>query len=200
MNDDEISNAFADLEPDDFLRETSAMDRITYTPEMQYLTAGENHFHGFVDAHLRRSREATHKPGGFHAFSTLHNTTEQRHYHPDDDETASQYATRLAREAKEMNATWLYTAMLAPGRAYSENEEPPPDIDPDDSTALAAALHEGTLHLSVCWFAQCNETDPPLRRSGIIILDSAGHATEVEIEGEIDADNNPFHYVMGNHA
>jgi hypothetical protein len=199
MDEDDIAKAFEGIKPEDFLRETSALDRLTYTQEQTHFTAGVNNFNGFVDAHVRRSRDASHKPKGFHAFSTLHNRTEQRHYHPDDDETAQQYAGRLAREATEMDASWFYTAMLAPGRAYSEGDEPP-DVDPDDPEALAEALSSGILQLSICWYAQSNEQDPPLRRSGIIVLDKDGHATEMQVEGEIDADNNPFHHVMGNYA
>lgn len=198
MNEDEIAQAFESITPEDFHRETSALDRLTYSPDQGHFTAGVNNFNGFVDAHVRRSKDATHKPSGFHAFSTLHNTTEQRHYHPDDDETANQYASRLNREAQEMGATWFYTAMLAPGRAYTE-EESPPEIDADNPEELAAAIEAGVLHLSICWFAQSNEQDPPFLRSGIIVLDSDGHPIS-EIEGEIDADSNPFHNVMGHHA
>lgn len=198
MDEDDITQVFADITPEDFHRDTSALDRLTYDPGQAHFTSGINNFNGFVDAHVRRSKEASHKPSGFHAFSTLHNPTEQRHYHPDDDETAQQYASRLAREASEMQATWFYTAMLAPGRAYMEGETPP-EVDADNPDELAAALESGLLHLSICWFAQSNEQDPPFRRSGIIVLDEEGHATD-EVEGEIDADCNPFHFVMGNHA
>lgn len=198
MNDDEIAKAFADIKPEDFFRDTSAQDRITYTHEHAHLTTGINHFNGFVDAHVQRSKEQTYSEHGFHAFSTLHNPTEQRHFHPDDDETAHQYAERLAREAKDMQATWFFTAMLAPGRAYS-GDEVPPDIDADNPQELAAAIESGVLRLSICWYAQDDEESPPFRRSGIITLDSDGHP-ESSIEGEIDADSNPFHYVMGNHA
>lgn len=198
MDEDDIAQVFADIKPEDFERETSARDRITYTPEQYHITTGRNNFDGFVDAHVRRSKAAALKPSGFHAFSTLHSSTEQRHFHPDDDETASQYASRLAREANDMQATWFYTAMLAPGRAYVDGEDPP-DVDADDPEALTAALESGVLHLSICWYAEDSEEDPPLRRSGIIVLDEAGHPAS-EVEGEIDADSNPFHYVMGNHA
>lgn len=198
MNEDDITQAFADIKPEDFERETSALDRLTYTSEQSYFTTGRNNFNGFVDAHVRRSKDATRKPSGFHAFSTLHSNSEQRHFHPDDDETASQYASRLAREATEMQATWFYTAMLAPGRAYTDGEDPP-DVDADNPDELAAALEAGILHLSICWFAQDNEEDPPFRRSGIIVLDEEGHPVS-DIEGEIDADSNPFHHVMGSHA
>lgn len=196
-NDDEIAQAFEDISVTDFLRETSAMDRITYGPEHAHVTSGRNNFMGFVDAQVRRCHDQA-ENAKFHAFSTLHNKTEQRHYHPDDDETAPQYAERLAREALEMDASWFFTAMLAPGRAFNPDEESPPEIDADNPEELKAALESGLVRMSICWFAQSNEGAPE-RRSGIIVLNE--HLTpESSIEGEIDADNNPFHYVMGNHA
>lgn len=193
--DDDISQAFREVSVADFERETSALDRIVYEPEHERFTSGRNNFNGFVDSQIDRSKEQA-NAHGFHAFSTLHNATEQRHYHPDEDETASQYAERLAREARNMQATWFFNAMFAPGRAYQDGEEPP-DIDVDDPDAIREALESGQLHLSICWFAQCNEEVEPFRRSGIIVLDEEGHTTPTEVEGDIDPESNPFHYVMG---
>ena len=197
-DDDEIAQAFEGISVEDFLRETSAMDRTTYGPEHAHFTVGRNNFNGFVDAQVRRCHERAHR-GGFHAFSTLHNKVEQRHYHPDDDETAAHYAQRLTREAQEMDASWFFTAMLAPGRAFNPDEEEPEEIDPDDPVALQAALDAGLVRMSICWFAQSNDDRQPFCRSGIIILDDAMEP-ESAVEGEIDAENNPFHYVMGTHA
>lgn len=197
-DNDDITQAFSKISVDDFLRDTSAWDTITYTTEQAHYTSGRNNFMGFVDAQVRRCYERAEGPG-FHAFSTLHSTVEQRHYHPDDDETAPQYASRLSREAKDMSATWFFTAMLAPGRAYDPSEGEPPDIDPDNPEELAAAIASGAVHMSICWFAQCNENNESFRRSGIIILDEDGHPSS-SAEGQIDAAANPFHDVLEDHA
>lgn len=195
MTDDEIAQAFETISVEDFLRDTSAMGTIKYTPEQERFTTGRNNFMGFVDAQILRCHERAEGPG-FHAFSTLHSRSEQRHYHPDDDETAPQYAKRLAREAQEMHATWFFTAMLAPGRAYDPDQGEPPDIDPDDPEQLQEALASGLVHLSICWFAE--STDDNLIRSGIIILDDGKPVHSVE--GQIDPEANPFQYVLGDHA
>lgn len=190
---DEISQAFAEITPEDFFRETSAISTIVYPENKKHITAGVDNFHSFVDALVNRSKEICSEGEGFTPFSVLHNSEKQRLFHPDDDETAPNYAARLNREARDMDATWMFTAMLAPGRAYplSEDRE---SFDPDDSDGIRDALIRGDLDICICWYAQMRE-GVMHERGGIVPLDDNNNPGD-GVEGVIDSDTNPYYEVL----
>lgn len=195
MNEDEISGMFADISIADFVRESSAVSEHHYTELERTRVQGEEGFDSFVDQLLGTTRTAASvAPFHFQAFSVLHAPDRHRVFVPDDDETVLDYRERLRREAKRMEATWLYTVMLAPGRSY-DSDENVESIDPNDAKELGAALRSGALSLCLCWFAEMIEQDETKQRAGIIHLSDRGVPGE-SVEGEVDEDKNPFHHVL----
>lgn len=149
-------------------------------------------FNKFVDALLRVSKKQAER-GEFHAFSVLHSPELWRFFRPDPDETAYEYAVRLARESEQMKAIWFFNAMVAPGRAL-DDPGLVPNIDPDDIEAIETALEAGNLVMSLCWYAEGEEGE---NRSGIIHLTQDGIPTGTEVEGQMDQETNPYKDVMG---
>lgn len=192
---DDITQAFADLNPEDFFRVTSAIEHHHYLPTAKYLGTGATNFDGFVDAHTQHATERTLSHEGFQAVSYLHSLDELRKFAPDNDETAPQYAARLAREAKLMQATWFWTGMIAPGRA-TDPAQATKTFDADNMVAVQAGLEAGVLKLAICWCAANIETVPTSRRSGLIFLDEEDRAINA-IEGALNGQNNFFHAVLG---
>lgn len=193
--DDEITAAFEGLTPEHLIKQSS------YTGEQSYpvgaitsgQTAGRKQFRRWVDTALEALRISTAQGHHIVAFTMLHSLDKRRYFQPDADETAPMYANRLHREAKQMNATWIFNAMVAPG-AHFEGEAPEP-IDPDNFEAVQAALESGRLNMSVCWYAEMREGERVLTRSGVIPVTPDG-VLMAGIEGDLDPRLNPFAEVL----
>lgn len=190
---DEISEAFQDVSVADFERKTSAVAEQAYGDDFTDVTRGVTHWNTFVDGLLLVSRSAAAKPGEFQPWAVLHSPNMQRTYVPDADETVVQFSERLRREAHDMGATWFFTAILSCGRAYNSDEDPP-TIDPDNIDELQDALDRGEIEVAICWYAELREGGDTKHRAGIIGFTDG--APNQGIEGDIDADKNPFHYVL----
>lgn len=195
FNDREIRSMFDGISVADFERNTSAQREVTYTEAQRgKMTEGVANWNRFVDTLLVTSRSAS-RSDEFEPFSVLHNETTRRHFEPDADETVIDYRRRLAREASEMKATWFFTAMLAPGRAYSPDEEVATTVDPDNLAELSEAIESGELSVCICWYAEMRENGQVRRRAGIIRVSEDGRAGAA-VEGQIDDEHNPFHTVL----
>lgn len=190
---DEISEAFRDVSVADFVRPTSAVAEQAYGNDFTEVTRGVTHWNNFVDGLLLVSRSSAAKPGEFQPWAVLHSPTVQRTFVPDGDETVTQFATRLKREAEDMQATWFFTAILSCGRAYN-SEDSPPNIDPDNEDELQEALDRGEIEVAICWYAEMHEKSKQQHRAGIIGFTDG--VPNQGIEGDIDAEKNPFHWVL----
>lgn len=188
---DDISEAFASISVEDFLRDTSAIRTVEYEDDFatQY-GDGENNWRGWTASLVASCVDDL--PDNFHTFAVLHNKKSQRYYQPDGDETAYDFARRLNREALNMEATWFFSAMMVPGRTYSDGEEPP-HVDADDPDSLIEALDNGVLQMGVCWFSRgyCN---PTVEEAGMITYDEEKGIQNVT--GGISPEHNPFHGVL----
>lgn len=194
-NENEISSLFENLSVADFERATSAHKEVAYTEaQKDKLNAGVANWNRFVDTLIVTSRTSC-RQDEFEPFAVLHNPEVRRHYTPDADETVIDYRRRLGREAAEMKATWFFTAMMAPGRAYDPDEGTPEAVNPDDPAELADALDSGDLEVCICWYAEMRENGLVRRRAGIIRVDEEGNAGKA-VEGQIDDEHNPFHTVL----
>jgi hypothetical protein len=191
---DEIGEAFKNVSVQDFVRDTSAIAEQRYGDDFKESTRGDVAFDRFVDGCILTSRTAAARPGDFRPWSVLHNAEMQRTFTPDDDETIVDYAHRLHREAKAMNATWFFTAIMSCGRAYN-SDEPPDPVDANDPEQLQAALERGELEVCICWYAEKREEEEGRHRAGIIGFTDDGYPS-TGIEGDIDPDKNPFHHVL----
>jgi hypothetical protein len=193
---DDITKAFIDISPEDFLRETSAVKSVDYPPAAIRLglSQGRDNFNRFVEANLESCRADAAHEHGFHSFSALSSHDKQRHFRPDDDETPVDYAKRLARESAQMDATWYFTAMVAPGRSFT-GEVTPQDLDLDDLDAIDRALNDGELSVGICWSAGCREVAESAYRGGILYLDADGLVAN-EVEGELDPSTDAFHAIL----
>ena len=198
---DDITEAFANISVEDFLRTTSAIKTHEYEPDFaaQY-GDGVNNWKGWTDM-LVESCVSDLQNEEFAAFAVLHNPRAQRFFKPDDDETAFDFANRLNREALDMEATWIFSAMFVPGRTYSEDEVPPV-VDADNRDELQRALEEGVLHMGICWFSRgvCDEivkgVKPVVEEAGMITYNQDTEEIE-QTRGAIEPEHNPFHNVLG---
>jgi hypothetical protein len=190
---DDISAAFENISVEDFLRESSAKTVTHLDPDEHAAAVGIDNFNHFTNAHIQSCVDALNE-SEFTAFSVLHNAKEERYFQPDDDETAYHFATRLKREAATMCATWVFIALVTPGRTYDqEDEDLIEPIDPDNRKQVNDLIESGVLQVSVCWYSDYNENGERHRRSGMINLDNPAE----QVEGDIDAEHNPFHDVLG---
>lgn len=162
--DDEIAEFSAFLENatgGDFARETSALD------EHARVNRGTEAFGAFVDEQIRAVRiswitsETYMQPLG-----VLANASRQRVFIPDEDETNEDFANRLAREAKAMDAIWTFVCLRT---MVGSGSRAAGAIDVDDEEEMYRALEAGELSLGVMWYAERNEDDVRQRRHGHII-------------------------------
>lgn len=189
---DHISEAFATITIEDFLRSTSAIKVVDYDQEaMVQYSNGENNWRHWTDMLVESCIDDL--PDDFQAFAVLHNDTSQRFFQPDDDETAFDFAKRLNREALDMEASWFFSAMMVPGRTYDEDATPPP-IDPDNRDDLIQALDEGILQMGVCWFSR-GYCRPMVEEAGMLRYDHTTDSVD-HVRGAIEPEHNPFHNVL----
>lgn len=182
---DEISTAFANVKPEDFHRETSAL-----TDQAAPSTTGEEPFHTFIDMLILISKNRVFTKSVFEPFAVMANTERQRLFAADQDETPEDWATRLQREARAMQATWLYVSLLTPARHYID--QPLDTLDTPE--AISAALDKGDVAISLCWAAFRREGEEFEQLAGMIPLTKdvqPGPSTE-----GAPADNNPFIKVL----
>jgi len=181
---DDIERLFADITPEDFHRDTSAIGDLRLGPPHDEL------FDRFVDDLVFLAKERASKDGEFNPFAVLRSEDRQRVFLADGDETPDAWAARLHREASAMQAVWFYVALLSPGRVYEGDR---PDTIERTEQAIDAALDDGRLSLGLAWLAARIDGTT---RAGLIDIMADGKPGDCT-EGALDADDNPFVTVLG---
>lgn len=188
---------FDNLKPEDFARTTSATGEHPHIASMRDLglTAGPMGFNVFVDLLLEKCRKQAGRDEDFIPFAVLHGTDFQRYFEGEDDEVPMDFAHRLHREAQQMQATWMFVAMIAPARAIYKDDDPPPPIDDSNTEAIQEAVFSGDLDLCVCWSASRVEGVERANRAGIMYIDNEGSVGQ-EIEAPLNPETDPFRGVL----
>lgn len=184
---DDITKAFADITPEDFLRETSAIDELKVSNQQN-----KAQFDEFVDGLVELTQHRA-TDSEFNPFAVLGSPIRRRIFLADGDETPDQWAARLRREANMMQATWFYVALLSPSRTY--DKERPTSIDRSEE-AINHALDAGLLDIGLCWLALRVDAQGSSNRAGVFYMDKSGQPSS-SVEGEIDDEDNPFTNVLG---
>lgn len=189
---------FEDIRPEDFFRETSAVQTIRVPGRVRSLGLDKSDvgFEKFIRDQLTQCRIDARQDNDFIPRAILANSDEWRIFHGEDDEVPADFARRLSREANAMNAHWMFIAIVSPARAVLPGQTEPPPIDPDNADAIFAALQSGELSYGVCWTAASVSNGPLEYRGGIIYLNDDGKPGD-EVEGEMDENmDDPFTQVL----
>ena len=199
MSEADIRRMFEGIEPEDFMRETTATDRYTAT------TGGAGPFHAFVNEmhDMTRISYAAHS-GDMDPIAVLQAADERRIFGPDFDETIEQYCNRLQREARSMNAEWCYIAMRGAVGVYRDIANAPMEeiskVNLRDPEAIRAAEERGLLQEHVMWFAEAREPDYEMLRIGVFDeLDETGEEPRLTstMEGHPSGASWLFKLVLG---
>lgn len=191
---DEFKNMFDNITPEDFIRDTSAVERVPFPKHVQNmnLNISELGFTLFLRTFLDNCRRDAVTSDDFTPRAVLVNTDEQRIFHGEGDEAPVDFANRLQREAIAMNAHWMAVALVCPARAIMPGQTPP-DVAVDDLDAIYSALEEGELSMGICWTAHRVGGE---YHGGIIHLTDDGRPGE-EVEGVMDESiEDPFRRVL----
>lgn len=189
---------FENIRPEDFFRETSAVEQQTVPEKVKALLlhTSEVGFEAFLESRLGDCRAESSRSGDVAPHAWLASSDVHRKFVGEDDETPGDFARRLQREAEQMGAHWSFVAMVSPARVILPGQTAPPDIDSDDTDAVNAALESGELSLGVCWTAASKTSGEVVVRGGIIYLDDHGHPLG-EVQGDMDEDlDDPFTEVL----
>jgi len=101
MDNDEFSGIFDELEPDDFAG--------LFSTDVQTPNVGEDAFAEFVERHIESTRFAfLAADGEINPIAVLANATTCWLHTPEDHESLGDYLTRLAKEARRVEATWFF--------------------------------------------------------------------------------------------
>jgi hypothetical protein len=188
---------FDHLTPEDFARDTSARESQVKPGVIQNLglNTGPIGYDLFVELWLQKCRDLAETDDDFTPFAVLSNAMIERYFEGEDDEVPADFARSLQREARQMNASWFFVAMVAPARAVYRDEETPKQIG-GDLGEIQAALMSGDLDLCVCWTTTSAELGGQRRsRAGIMYLDDEGRIGQ-EIEAPLNPDTDPFNEVL----
>lgn len=151
----------------DFFRETSALDEHSRGARKRGALQGADGFASFVEEQIRTVRiswltsETYMQPLG-----VLANSSVQRVFLPDEDETLEDFANRLAREARLMKAFWTFVCIRTMVGSASRAAGP---LDVDDEEEMYRALEAGELSLGVMWYAERIEGEVRQRRHGHLV-------------------------------
>lgn len=195
LDPDEIERLFQNLSPDDFARDTSAVETVDIPDRARSLGLNRSDagFEMFIQGHLTECRvDAWEDSSDFTPRAILANSDVQRKFHGEDDESPGDWGRRLRREATAMQAHWMFVALVSPARAVLPGQSDPPPLDPDDIAAVHQALEDGSLGFGVCWTAASITSGTLEYRGGIIYLADDGKPGD-EVEGAMDPDmEDPF--------
>lgn len=180
MSDDQIQDFFDNLDPNDFARETSAIDE-TQLPQKQ---AGAAAFVLFVDANIKGvmddfNEQTPQVP--WQAVAVLQSSDVRRIFTPDDDETNSMFMSRLHREAQQLGAQWFFLAMVGPV-----------------VFATAADIDNAQEVDAIMWYAEAHEPSFQHIRQGMISID--GIKCGINYEGDREGAADLFKQVLRREA
>jgi hypothetical protein len=197
LEPDDLTNVFNHLTPEDFVRDTSASGTQSHPEALRNLglNQGPIGYNLFVDLWLTECRRRAGTEDDFAPFAVLANADIERYFEGEDDEVPADFAGRLHREAKQMNAARMFVAMVAPARAVYKDDEPPQPISGEDIDAIQQALMTGDLDLCICWTSSLVADGTRIDRAGIMYLDDDGQIGQ-EIEAPVNPDTDPFKGVL----
>lgn len=178
---DNLSGIFDHLNPSDFERATSAV--VEEEPSLAT-------FDAFIDAQIRAIRYAfAASDGDLNPLTTVSSASIERVYAADDDETLGQYIERVAREARAILATRMFTFKRTIVGTFDDDEQ----HVSDSKEAMQRALDAGTTREAVYWYAEDSATNSV--RHGYITIEGIATLGEV-FEGQPQR-NQLFGRVLG---
>lgn len=155
---DGIDGIFDHITPDDFARETSALETI------ERAGIGATAFNAFVDEQVRGIRTSyIASSGNVDPIAIIVSPTIQRVFAADDDESLNDFVARIHREAKQIGAIWTFVGKKTlVGTKLTSG--PLPDLN--DPEAVDDALAEGILSVGMMWYADRREGELREHRTG----------------------------------
>jgi hypothetical protein len=169
---DNLNGIFNHLSPADFNQITSAIHaEVQPAPPI-------DPFAQFVHEQLVAVRYAfAAADGAINPVATLTSSSVQRFFAPEDDESLNQYAARLAREARVVQARWLFISRKTEVGTFVGKEA----VAADDPVALATAREQGQTMEAVYWYAERLDGEPTRRHGFLMIVGNhLGELVEVE--------------------
>jgi hypothetical protein len=156
---DEFAGIFDHLTPADFERKTSAVAEDKPASDT---------FDRFVEDQIRSLRYAfAGSDGNLFPLTTIASATVERVYAADDDETLGQYVDRVAREARLISATRVFTFKKTVVGTFQSDEEQ----RSDSQEAMQEALDAGTTQEAVYWYAEERDGNQFEVRHGFVVIE-----------------------------
>lgn len=176
-NNDDLTDIFEHLTPEDFVTETTSMEDLARANE------GAEAFGAFVDEQLRMLRTAyIAAEGQLNPIAIIASPTVQRIFAAEDDESLGQYVARVAREAKRIGAIWTFISKKTLVASHETEYDGSPQPDVNDPEEVQAAVATGAMVLGVMWYAERREGNEHQHRIGIM-LDEHGRRLGKSVEG-----------------
>jgi len=176
---DDLTGIFDNLDPSDFIVETSAFD------EVDGSFVGSTAFDAFIEEKIRTIKVMLPASGGaFNPMAFLGNAEVIRAFAGQQDENLGMYLERLKREARTMGATWFFFAKKnVIVRTFNESDDTP---DVEDPNYRQAILEEDDAVEEVCivWYADRREGSEVQHRQGLLALNDLGTHVTQTIEGD----------------
>jgi hypothetical protein len=161
-NEFNIDGIFDHLTPDDFVRETSAVDAATG----EY--RGTKNYDRWVDQRLQSVHIAYHAADGhMNPIALLASPTVMRGFTPDDDETVGDFLERLGREARLIGAHWFFLAKRELVGTMPTDDD---DLDVMDQESVQEYINAGKLKPGVLWYAERREGSQRSHRIGFLTI------------------------------
>lgn len=181
---DQFTGIFDDLTPEDFTRRTTSavteLDRI------------ERSFDDFIADMLRAVRFAFASASGeIDPLATLAGGHVERVFAPDDDETVGNFIDRLAREAKVLDAEWLFIYKRTVVGTFQSDDGG--SVDGPD--AMQSALDAGTTQEAIYWYAEDRSSGESERRHGFLTI--VGNHLGDQVEGNSVQTVRAFTRILG---
>jgi hypothetical protein len=185
MNEDEFTGIFDSISPDDFAT--------PFATAVDEASRSNGSFDEFVDGQIRAVRYAfAASSGKVDPLATLASPVIERVYAAYDDETLGQYIDRLAREASEMHATWLFIFKKTVVGTFETDDDH--TVGVDDPESMQRALDGGTTQAAVYWYAE--DRPGEMRRHGFLKI--SGNSLGDLVEGDARQTVNAFNRILEN--
>ena len=176
---DELTGIFDNLEPNDFILDTSAID------ETSGQFVGSTAFDAHIDEKIRTIKVALPASGGnFNPMAFLSNATTTRAFAGQQDENLGMFLERLKREARAMGATWFFFAKKnVIVRSYDEDLDTPDVTDPEYKQRMLQS-EDAIEEVCILWYADRREGSEIQHRQGLLALNDLGTQVTQTIEGD----------------
>lgn len=157
---DSYEGIFEHLTPDDFARDTSAVE------QDENRVNGLEAFNAFVDEQIRMLRTAyIAASGDLDPIAIIASPTVQRMFTPDDDESNQAWVDRVAHEARLIRANWTFVGKKAPVAVVPPSEDGQVR-DSMDKTLAQQAIAAGTVKIGMMFYAEYREDGERFHRLG----------------------------------